>query len=318
VILAAGLSPAWQYVLLFDRLRSGEVNRARTSHWFASGKAINVGLALHHLEATVRTVSPYGGTTGAQLVADFEATGTQARWVKTEGATRICTTLIERGSGTTTELVENATAITPAELAAFETAFAEEAAGADVVVFSGSLPAGVSRDLYRRLILSSPGCKALDAIDGFTRMVLDLRGPELLHCLPFRPFLVKPNREELSMTVDQQLDSDSDLLNAMRGLNQRGAQWVLVTSGGDAAWLTSSSETYRIVPPSDVKVVNPIGCGDSVAAGVACGLHQEMEPLECVRLGFGAAAANLERMTSARFAQKRAIELAGRVQVHNE
>jgi tagatose 6-phosphate kinase len=46
VIVAAGLTPAWQYVLVFGELRMGEVNRARESRWFASGKAVNVALAV--------------------------------------------------------------------------------------------------------------------------------------------------------------------------------------------------------------------------------------------------------------------------------
>ena len=49
MILAAGLSPAWQQIVVLDDLKTGEVNRAREVHWCASGKVINVGMALHAL-----------------------------------------------------------------------------------------------------------------------------------------------------------------------------------------------------------------------------------------------------------------------------
>jgi hypothetical protein len=38
VIIAAGLTPAWQQMLVFDGVRVGEVNRAREAYWCSSGK----------------------------------------------------------------------------------------------------------------------------------------------------------------------------------------------------------------------------------------------------------------------------------------
>lgn len=305
LILAVGLTPAWQYLLEFDRLDVGEVNRARHSRWFASGKAVNVGLALHHLGARAETLSFSGGATGKQLEAEFATTGARARWVHSATPTRICTTLIDRASGHTTELVENSAPVSEAELQAFETAFAHESAGADVVVFSGSLPMSTPANYYRRLLdRAAPHCRALEG-RGVSRLVLDIRGPELMDCLSRRPFLVKPNREELGMTVGKSLVTDSELLTAMRELNMAGAEWVLVTQGVKSAWLTGHSEAWRIRPPQDVAKINPIGCGDSVAAGVAFGLFQQLPVTDCVRLGMAAAAANLEQMMSARFAVNR-------------
>jgi tagatose 6-phosphate kinase len=309
LILAAGLTPAWQYVLEFDRLDVGEVNRARRSRWFASGKAVNVGLALHHLGAPAKTVSYSGGATGDLLEAEFAATGAQARWVRTATPTRICTTLIDRTSGHTTELVENSAPVSAAELQSFEDAFADEAASADVIVFSGSLPNGTPKEFYRRLLDRAASSSPALQTGGATKLVLDIRGPELIECLPRRPFLVKPNREELGATVGRRLKTDADLLAAMREINAAGAEWVLVTNGPDAAWLTSATETWRVRPPQGVANVNPIGCGDCVAAGIAVGLSQGLPVTECVRLGQAAAAANLEQMTSARFAANRVREL---------
>ena len=46
MILAAGLTPAWQQIVEFDGFAVGQVNRARSVHWCASGKVLNVGIAL--------------------------------------------------------------------------------------------------------------------------------------------------------------------------------------------------------------------------------------------------------------------------------
>ena len=50
MIIAAGLTPAWQQIMRFERLATGQVNRAREVAWCASGKVLNVGLALARFE----------------------------------------------------------------------------------------------------------------------------------------------------------------------------------------------------------------------------------------------------------------------------
>ena len=63
-VLAAGLSPAWQQILVFDEFNTGKVNRASEVHWCGSGKVLNVGIALAHLaknsEVDCNTLSVIG------------------------------------------------------------------------------------------------------------------------------------------------------------------------------------------------------------------------------------------------------------------
>ena len=288
MILAAGLTPAWQQILLLEALRPGEVNRAREVHWCASGNVLNVGIALGHLGATSKTLSLVGGTTGTLVQDEFRSLDLPARWVQCKSPTRGCTTILDTNAGTTTELVENTAPADAAELDAFRVAFRDEASRADAVVLSGSLPAATPGTYYRDLL----NCTS-------ARAVLDVRGPELLEALECRPFLVKPNREELGRTVGSTVDTDDALLAAMRDLNRRGAEWVVVTQGRGPVWVTSPAQTFRLLPPA-ARVVNPIGCGDSMAAGIAWGIQQGRTPLDAVRLGMGAAAANLSQLLPAR------------------
>ncbi|HVJ68632.1 MAG TPA: PfkB family carbohydrate kinase, partial [Caulifigura sp.] len=217
VIVAAGLTPAWQYVLVFDALRAGEVNRARESRWFASGKAVNVALAVHSLGLEARLVSFIGGASGTALAEDFESTGAQASWVTSAAPTRVCTTLIDRSCEQTTELVENSAAVSRQELNRYQRAFATAAREASVIAISGSLPTDTPRSYYRELLESASSAPALGSSGGQpARLVLDIRGSELLECLSFRPFLVKPNREELAATVGRPLEDDAALVAAMR------------------------------------------------------------------------------------------------------
>ena len=81
MILAAGLTPAWQQIMLFDEFCAGEVNRAAEVHWCASGKVLNVAIALKHLQAEVRTISLLGGLPQAAIEAEFARHGIGRQWI---------------------------------------------------------------------------------------------------------------------------------------------------------------------------------------------------------------------------------------------
>ncbi len=190
MVLSAGLTPAWQQVLGFDAFIPGEVNRARQVHWCASGKVLNAARALHSLGGPCKALAPVGGMPGQEIRRDFARVGIAARWVETDRPTRVCTTILDTQRHTATELVPEAEPLTEEELDTFLAAYAEEAKTAAVVVLIGSLPPGTPASLYRDLLARTPG-----------RTVLDARGQELLLALASKPFLIKPNRAEVSRTL---------------------------------------------------------------------------------------------------------------------
>src|SRR5205085_2918406 len=160
------------------------------------------------------------------------------RWVETASTTRVCTSILDFGSHTTTELVENTAALSAVELAAFQHAYLEEASAAELVVLSGSLPQETPATYYRDLVVRTSG-----------RVIMDVRGPELLEALPAKPFLVKPNRAELARTVGRDLKQDTDLQAAMLELNELGARWVVISDGPHLVWVSSAGQVWKVQPP---------------------------------------------------------------------
>jgi 1-phosphofructokinase family hexose kinase len=298
MILSSGLSPAWQHIVLLDDLRVGAVNRASRAQWCASGKVLNVAVALHLLQARCASLTIVGGPTGEAIKRDLAALNTRAAWVDCASTTRVCTSLVDTGSEIATEVVEPTGPLSADELHAFRERFARESAQADYVVFTGSLPPGVPPQISRDITA------ATDA-----RVILDIRGPELIAALPQRPFLVKPNRSELATTLGRRIDDQQQLLCSMRELNSRGAQWVVVTQGSAAVFATSATETYRVNPP-DCPVVSPIGCGDCLAAGLAWALDEGRSMREALPRAVAAAAANLASPLPGRLDPARAREFA--------
>jgi 1-phosphofructokinase family hexose kinase len=303
VILAAGLTPAWQQILSFDHFVLGEVNRAREVAACASGKVLNVGIALSHLGAKVQTLSVIGGRTGAAIRAEFEAQKIPARWTLSQTPTRTCTTILDHASGQTTELVENSSPLSAEDLRQFRTAFREEADGAEWIVLSGSLPEGVPETFYREL---------MEGVRG--KVILDARGAELNAALEHKPFLVKPNRSELARTVGRELFDETGILNAMRELHEMGATWVIITDGGKPVLASHGADVFRLTPPK-VQVVNPIASGDSFAAGLVWGFAAGCDPAECLKLGVAAAIDNLTQLLPARLDPERVRNVAATVRL---
>jgi 1-phosphofructokinase family hexose kinase len=304
VIVAAGLTPAWQQILRFDSLRLGEVNRAVEAHWCASGKVFNVGIALSRLGAECRLISPIGRDVADLVLCEFENLGVRSRLIRHTEPTRVCTTLLDSATGMVTELVENARPLASDCLGQFVAAWTEECASADVVVLSGSLPTGTRSTFYRDLLRKTR-----------SRSVLDARGPELITALECRPFLVKPNREELIRTLGRPLDDDQSLVTGMRELNERGADWVVVTEGKRAVWASSHEGQWRLQPLPLPRLINPIGCGDCLAAGIAWAMSEGRDPLESIRVGIAAAAQNAGELLPGRLDAAKALDDARRVQV---
>ena len=301
MILAAGLTPAWQQIIVVDGLHVGEVHRAREVHWCASGKVVNVGVALQRLGASPIVLASRGGETGGSMDRDLSDLGVRCRWVMVSRPTRVCTTVLEASSGVATELVENGPPVSPEEVASFLRAYEETVTDARGVVLTGSLPTGAPRSFYREL-LSRTRC----------RVVLDVRGPELLEALPLKPFLVKPNREELGSTLGRKLEGDAELREAIEEIRRLGAEWVAVSQGRGALWLNGPDGLRSFLPPR-VRALNPIGCGDVFAAAVAWGTSEGMDVPAAVRFAMGAAAQNATTLLPSRVDAGTARHLAEEV-----
>jgi 1-phosphofructokinase family hexose kinase len=309
MILVAGLSPAWQQIAQLPHLRVGEVNRARSVQWCASGKVLNVGLALHRLRGLaedspeVQVLSVAGGPAGDELRAQCARWGVPVEWIATRAPTRVCTTLLDQQTGRTTEIVENAGPIEPEELAAFEAAFRERVRDARVVVLAGSFPAGTPVDFYARLARHTTA-----------PLVVDAQGAPLLATLAARPAVIKPNREELGNTLGRAIDTHEHLIAALAECQARGAQGVVITQGAEPVMVSSGNATSWLRPPT-VPVVNPIGSGDCLAAGLAWGLARGLSLLESAQWGVAAAADNVSQLGPADLSAPRVRGLFSQVRV---
>lgn len=304
MILAAGLSPAWQRIMVFDDLLLGEVNRAREVIHCASGKVLNVAIGLRSLGMPVHCLSTCGGEPASVMRQEFESLEIPSTWIKTAAATRTCTTMIDRTASQITELVENAEPISTDELRRWRDAFARHVKDAGLLILSGSLPAGVPSTFFADLLAEAD-----------TPAILDVRRAELLAALPHKPLLIKPNREELEQTVARSLKNSEDVIAAAEELRSAGAEWVVISDGAQPLLVVGPEERFSVDVFPVESVINPIGCGDSLTAGIAAAVHDGRPMEEAVRWGVACSAQNLQSLLPARLDYDNMLTMADSLQL---
>lgn len=283
MILCVGAAPTVQRSMVFDHFTVDEVNRAIEVSETASGKSINVARVLMTLGHRVLATGFLGGDPGRFMRHQLDAEKMPHRFLEVPTPTRTCITISDRLAGTTTELVEEAGPVAPEHWQRLLDLIRELLPTSQVVVLSGNLSPTAPEDFYAR-------CCDMAQQAGVATM-LDTRGKALQRSLAFAPTLVKPNRQELAQTVGSAVDTDKDLRKAARQLLAMGAKSALVTMGAKGAVLVTAAGMWRLHSPR-IAAVNPIGSGDSVAAGFAAGLVAGQSPLDCARLGIACGAAN--------------------------
>ena len=307
-ILTAGLTPAYQQLMIFDGLHVDQVNRAAEVVWCVSGKPTNAAIAVKMLDSAAESVllTPLSGPGREQMENELRTHGICLHNVSLQSPTRICTTLIDRKNRTVTELINNASPWTETELDQFAEMFRDESQYADVIVLIGSLPQNCSQEYYRRLLQQRRRPAPV---------LCDFRGKELLQVLDLKPLFVKPNRTELETTFGVSLSEPKQLFEAMRELNRMGAQWVLVTDGTRTVYLTSAESAWQFQPPiiEDSEIVNPIGCGDTMCAALALGIGRGESVPRFIQSAIAAAAVNLKHLLPGRLVAANIDEIADQI-----
>ena len=261
MIYTVTLNPAIDYIMRLADLRLGEINRAAEAEVQFGGKGINVSCMLRELGVESVALGFVAGFTGEALAAYLDSRGIPTDLVRLpEGLTRIN---VKLKSGSESEINAAGPSI-PAEALEALMAKLDELKTGDTLILAGSIPPSLPRDLYARMMSRLAGRDI--------RVAVDAEGEALTAVLPYRPFLVKPNRAELEGLMGRPLPSEEDLRKAARSLQQAGAGNVLVSLGGDGALLLDEQGGFHRTPAAKITPINTVGAGDSMVAGFIAGL----------------------------------------------
>lgn len=279
-VLVVCLSPTFQYTVEFDDVVENEVNRSSSHSLVASGKGINVSKVLKSFGQESLVLSHLGGPRVKEFMSLCENDGLNVKFAPSNSPIRTATTLVNKKKGTSTELLEQSEAVDETVKNSILELFEKECEGAKLVIISGSHPEGFSDFIYADMVRISKKNGA--------RVILDIRGKDLLNALEFEPQIIKPNLVEFVQTFMPEYkiyenDENLFLYEAVKAkcieLYQKYKTKCIITRGGFDTWVYDG-EHFSILPTQNVKVVNTIGCGDTFTATLALSLLKGSSLLE--------------------------------------
>ena len=281
MIYTVTCNPAIDYtVRLDDPLCRGTINRNAEESMQFGGKGINVSAVLTALGQKTVALGFIAGFTGEGLENGLRSQGIPTDFIPVkEGFTRINVKVKEDRE---TEINGIGPKITEEDMEQLYEKLSHLQPD-DVLVLSGSLPGCLGSDTYEKILsrVREPGVLT----------VVDATGELLRKCLPYKPFLIKPNRQELEALFEKPLNTEEQLLESGEALQQLGARNVLISLAGDGAvLLDENGKIHRMGCPRG-SVVNSVGAGDSMVAGFLAGYLETGDYDYALKLGTAAGSA---------------------------
>ncbi|MBZ4660086.1 MAG: fructose-phosphate kinase [Desulfacinum sp.] len=282
MIYTVTLNPALDRTLVVDRLVEDDTVRIRKETYYAGGKGIDVSRVIRELEGHSVALGFVGGYDGSHLEGLLINAGVLTDFVRIGGETRTNIIVKEAETGRQFVLSAGGPEVRAAEIGELYHQILR-LPDMEYMVLSGSLPRGVSPNVYGQLVLAARKKGAF--------VMLDADGEALREALNYRPHCIKPNRHELSRLVGRDVSSQEEILAACREIHRRGVPLVLVSRGKDGLILScAEGPAIQAVGPA-VQVDSTVGAGDSAVAGFILAHSRGRSLEECVRLACAAGTA---------------------------
>ena len=275
MIYTVTFNPSLDYVVSVDNFAMGKINRASdTERLVPGGKGINVSMVLDNLGIENRAICFSAGFTGEILKNLLKDRKVNADFINLEeGNTRIN---VKLKAGLETEINALGPVVKEQYIGILyeKLDYLDEE---DFLVLAGSVPATMPDTVYRDIAQRMQYNKC--------NLIVDAAGDLLLNVLPYKPFLIKPNLDELRSLFDAEINSQDEIVTYAGKLMEKGARNVLVSMGEmGAVLLTEKGNVQSYKAPAGI-VKNSVGAGDAMLAGFLSGYIKDRDYVKALRMG---------------------------------
>lgn len=274
MIYTVTLNPSIDYVVRLDELKTGITNRTNSEEYYCGGKGINVSCVLAELDLESTAFGFVAGFTGEAIESGIRNDKIITDFIKlNDGISRIN---IKIKADVETEINCQGPHINESELERLLFKI-DRITDGDTLVIAGNIPSTMPDDVYERIL------KRIKEKN--VRIIVDATKKLLLNSLKYKPFLIKPNRQELSEIFNVDVKTQEDVEKYAKELQKMGAQNVLISLGQDGAMLIDEFGNKHKAGVLKEKVINTVGSGDSMVAGFIAGYEKEHSYPYALKLG---------------------------------
>lgn len=280
MIFTITFNPALDYVIKTDDFRVGREHRTDNGSFFCGGKGINVSTVLNELSVKSVALGFIAGFTGKEIELRLRSSGIETDFVELKsGISRVN---VKVRSDSETDINTAGPDIDADDLDDLYKKI-DRITDGDTLIVSGSVPAGLPKTVYEDILLKLK--------DKDVRFVVDAVGDFLMNALGCRPFLIKPNNDELADIFGYPIDSVEKVTECARVLQQKGAKNVLVSMGEKGSVLLDENGKIHFMRSYGGHAVNTVGAGDSMVAGFVAGYIKTGDFSYALKLGTAAGSA---------------------------
>jgi 1-phosphofructokinase family hexose kinase len=284
MITVAGFNTAIDRFIRLDALEPGGIHRAREERVYPGGKGVHVAQTIAALGERVQLVGPVDASHRNLISRRMSERGVLFHGVEVAGELRHCMALQEAG-GRMTEILGQGPLLSQGECAALLDAFRRSVDESELVILSGSLPRGFAATIYADLVAHVKGLGR--------RCLVDASGAAMRHAIGAQPFMVKPNRDEISELLGYAVTNLDAASAAVATLRAQGIAAPVVTMGDLGAVAADDSGVWTAQIDAG-PVLNTVGSGDCFVAGMAVAMTRHMPLEHALRLGVACGAANAQ------------------------
>jgi 1-phosphofructokinase family hexose kinase len=309
MIITVTLNAAIDKSLAVPNFRLGRRHRTVDQRTMAGGKGVNIARTLKTLGQPVIATGFAGGATGTHIVEQLTEESILNDFVRIREESRTNTSVLDPTSGQQTEINERGPSVSEQEVELFRDKLLYLARGAAIVVFAGSLPRGVSTDLYASLI------RDLQRLEVTT--VIDADGEPLRHAVRAEPDVVSPNVLEAEELVGHEFAGEEERSLAVREIAALGPREAIMTlpDGCFAQVLVDSQPRLKRARIEPREPIAKRGSGDAFLAGYLAARYEGRPPDQCLRFGVACGAESTGRLESGLIDPREARRLMGDVEL---
>jgi len=289
MITIVSLNPCidWQYNI--STFTYGGMNRVRRTYQSAASKGTNTAIVLKNLGHTPFCTGFNFVEGGENVTNKLNALNIPHGFLTIDGSVRVNIKLFEEETGTMTELNQPGEFVPEVYVKTLKEkieALSKHSGADGTLVLSGSLPAGVPKDIYAILSGLWHGKVVLDAEGDALRLAIESPTP---------PYAIKPNLFELESTFNVKLQTPQEVADyCHKNIIDKGISFVCVSMGADGAVLVTPYAAY-FCPAVSVTVRGLQGAGDSMVAGLIHGFMTPVAEPDLLRYAIAAATASVTR-----------------------
>jgi 1-phosphofructokinase family hexose kinase len=267
MILTVTLNPLLERRYYFSRIDLSSVNRNGRQVVKAGGKGTNVSRQLNRLGVKNTAMLFIGGNNGKLFRESLRNEKINYSEIITKAETRDAAIIIDESNEKVYSFFGIDGAISSQEVSDFIMKMEKAIAACEIVVFSGSSPC----DGTDKIIVE--GIKIANELDKIS--VCDTYGKFLADCYDASPTIVHNNIEELHNSLQNKLNNESDFIDFLKSLYQKGIKQVYLTDGSKPFYASNFDFHYKVNPP-EINSVDSTGSGDAFVSGIVYGWHNKI------------------------------------------